>query len=314
VNAHVSSKLLEEFVSSLIKVMGRLAQNPRDYAVFTIPIFLLVNGGALWWLRRRTPSRTPHKKVRTAIAWRRPVIAFALILLGIVTPVAAKLTYRLAIYAHDYCFLKSCTLKLKSNYGIPVGGKVCLWRVNQQNKPGCGRVTGSDGCVTFEQIPNGVYHCLAIQQTNANEAEVFETTLVLSGGKQDKTLDYQPRKVPIIAYSSSGFKIDKADLNLANRQVLGTIESHIKPVGYWVLVFGHCDAVGSDELNDELGGKRSQSVVDFLMSDKVESDRLFQFSFGKRDPAQPGYIGSNEQNRGFDCIILPEGIGGTNAP
>lgn len=60
-------------------------------------------------------------------------------------------------------------------------------------------------------------------------------------------------------------------------------------------VGSHTDGKGSDEYNDDLGKKRSDAVIRYLVSKKVPAARLVSKSYGKRVPVAP-----NENPDGSD--------------
>jgi outer membrane protein OmpA-like peptidoglycan-associated protein len=70
-------------------------------------------------------------------------------------------------------------------------------------------------------------------------------------------------------------------------QIVRLMEAH--PEYTRVSVEGHCDFIGSDEVNQELSERRSQRVVDFLVSHGIERERLQAVGFGRSRPARHGY-------------------------
>lgn len=71
-----------------------------------------------------------------------------------------------------------------------------------------------------------------------------------------------------------------------------------------VVVVGHTDAVGSDQVNDALGQRRADLVRAALVKQGVPADDILAVSRGKRAPAVPTPDGVAEaQNRRVEIIV-----------
>ena len=85
------------------------------------------------------------------------------------------------------------------------------------------------------------------------------------------------------------FEYDKAVLTEKAKDLLsqaGDILS--KEPKLWVEVEGHTDERGTEAYNMSLGGKRAQSVVEYLVNYGVAADRLKSVSFGEEKPKVQG--------------------------
>ncbi len=103
------------------------------------------------------------------------------------------------------------------------------------------------------------------------------------------------------------FEFDKATLLPASLPELHKLkqfllkEKHLK-----VAIIGHTDSIGTAQKNLHLSERRAQSVVDFLMSEGIEPERLQTQGYGATRP-----VASNEneegrqQNRRVEFMILP---------
>lgn len=71
-----------------------------------------------------------------------------------------------------------------------------------------------------------------------------------------------------------------------------------------VLVIGHTDTVGSEQVNDALALKRAQSIRDQLVRRGVRADSIQVIARGKRDPIVQTANGVAEQrNRRVEIIV-----------
>ena len=85
------------------------------------------------------------------------------------------------------------------------------------------------------------------------------------------------------------FDFDKASLTEKARALLAEAADIMqKEPTLYVEVQGHTDERGSAAYNMALGGKRAQSVVQYLIDYGVSSDRLKSISFGEEAPKAEG--------------------------
>ena len=89
-------------------------------------------------------------------------------------------------------------------------------------------------------------------------------------------------------------------INQANQSKLATIAILLKNNKFLKLnVIGHTDKSGSQSNNKELGLKRANAVIDYLVLNfNLSSDQLFSTSMGEENPLQLDYnfIEDQEQN------------------
>ena len=60
-------------------------------------------------------------------------------------------------------------------------------------------------------------------------------------------------------------------------------------VEYNVLLKGHCDERGTIEYNLELGAKRANAVISYIINLGLDAERLKMISYGEERPADPGH-------------------------
>ena len=83
------------------------------------------------------------------------------------------------------------------------------------------------------------------------------------------------------------FNFNKATLKPEGQQALDqmyTQLSNLDPKDGSVVVLGYTDAVGSDQYNQKLSEKRAQSVVDYLVSKGIPSDKISARGMGEAEP------------------------------
>ena len=76
-----------------------------------------------------------------------------------------------------------------------------------------------------------------------------------------------------------------------------------------LLIEGHTDSVGSDQLNMTLSAQRAEAVKMALVAKGVGSERIFTKGYGKMYPiATNDTAEGRQQNRRVEVIVLNEGV------
>jgi len=76
-----------------------------------------------------------------------------------------------------------------------------------------------------------------------------------------------------------------------------------------VLIEGHTDSIGGDELNLALSQKRADAVKERLVAKGVAEERITTRGYGKKYPlASNETPAGRQQNRRVEVIILNEGV------
>jgi outer membrane protein OmpA-like peptidoglycan-associated protein len=273
--------------------------------------FLFLIACSIWLARPKHGKPRPAWAAvnRTNIRWVAAAFAGLLILAATGRPLLA--------WAYKVFWSRNLILQIDAPSGAGIAGiEVCLYRPEQSGQPGLGRVTDHGGQAVFENIPSGLYRVIAIRRTGSSKAQILAQEIQVGDDQRPFRLTFLPKEVPIQSFEATDFEVGKAELENSHIRMLRSVETSIPPGarGYWVLVFGHCDQVGGDELNDELGTKRCLTVLSYLQSLKLEASRFRSFSYGRRHLAEPGYYKSCPRNRRVECILLPDGIGDMEAP
>ncbi|WP_043390254.1 OmpA family protein [Archangium violaceum] len=152
--------------------------------------------------------------------------------------------------------------------GIPDGQDLCPYMVGPKGYDGC---PDTDG----DEVPDNVDKCP--DQSGPPEADgcpIDNPPLVVI--ESDRI-----RIKGNILFETGSATIQKQSLKLLDEvAVVLDRNPELGPV----LIEGHTDNVGSDTLNLNLSQRRSQSVLDYLVSKGIESHRLRAKGFGESKP------------------------------
>jgi len=126
---------------------------------------------------------------------------------------------------------------------------------------------------------------------SADEAEVY---------KQSNRL--------IIRLRAMQFPVGQAVIMPSNYELLSKVQRSIRTFSEPdVVIEGHTDSTGSDEVNDHLSQQRAESVRDYLVANKtLQAEKIVSIGYGSKRP-----LASNETeegraiNRRIDVVISP---------
>jgi outer membrane protein OmpA-like peptidoglycan-associated protein len=137
------------------------------------------------------------------------------------------------------------------------------------------------------------------------KAEADQLTKELSDLKAKQT-----ERGIILTIGDVLFATGKAELSPdAMRSVNKLVEFLQKYTNRNVLIEGHTDSVGSDELNLTLSQKRADSLKEALTGKGVEEKRITTVGYGKKYPvATNDTAAGKQQNRRVEVSILNEGV------
>ncbi|TXC85276.1 OmpA family protein [Luteibaculum oceani] len=97
------------------------------------------------------------------------------------------------------------------------------------------------------------------------------------------------------------YDFGKATLRESSKEVLAKLARQLKKYPYLVIEIGsHTDNIGSDKYNFDLSNRRSQSVVDFLISQGINKSMIVARGYGESMPKVPNTNpdgSDNEANR-----------------
>lgn len=141
-------------------------------------------------------------------------------------------------------------------------------------------------------------------QTSANKAIGQVTTL-------DTKFQNRNHYV-VLAEEKVQFKFNSAKLQPDFKKVLDDIAQQLKQNADTILVMeGHTDSVGPDDYNIQLGQKRVDAVVHYLVVDQeVPMNRISNLSFGKDRPvAENKTKDGRKQNRSVVVRVMAPQLG-----
>lgn len=120
----------------------------------------------------------------------------------------------------------------------------------------------------------------------------------------------------IVNVSDVLFDTDSATLKPGAREklahVAGILATH---PDLHIEVEGHTDSTGSDGYNQRLSERRSQSVRDYLVQQKIAPTSVDAMGFGESRPvASNATAAGRQQNRRVELVVTGESIGRTAAP
>jgi outer membrane protein OmpA-like peptidoglycan-associated protein len=82
--------------------------------------------------------------------------------------------------------------------------------------------------------------------------------------------------------------------------------------GLTLQIEGHTDSVGSDDFNQQLSERRSDSVRDFLAEEGVATSAMSARGFGKTQPVSSNDTAEGRQrNRRVELVVNGDAIGNT---
>ena len=103
------------------------------------------------------------------------------------------------------------------------------------------------------------------------------------------------------------FETAKASLKANSFAILQQVAAAMKAKPQLLLeIAGHTDAVGDEDFNQQLSENRAKTVVQYLVQQGVESDRLKAVGYGESQPiADNNSITGRTKNRRTEARILP---------
>lgn len=276
--------------------------NPR-YAV----VMLLLSIWAILWsptLSKQQKSEWREKLNHlTGFHVRSLFLAAWIVLLGAL-PVAA--TSGVRIY-HYYNPRGDLRLQILDDHGKPISDlDVNILPENSPDQVGIGSVTDGNGSVICESLHCGFYKVWVLRNTGTNEIESMSGRVLVKDAPLDEKWTFTPKAIPMRKFSDINFESGQADIDQYFRPTLSEVTDYFLTNRGTLFIYGHCDEVGSDERNFELGAKRVLEAKKHLNSLGASSKRMFLFSYGKSKPLDPGFPLSNEKNRRVEFCLVDE--------
>jgi outer membrane protein OmpA-like peptidoglycan-associated protein len=158
--------------------------------------------------------------------------------------------------------------------------------------------TGKNGKYYFELDPDLHYKVLVKNYGYLEKKVPISTTGINCSDTIDigtTLIDYLPR---ITIKLNIYYDFDKYDLTAQAKQTIDKMVMplfDIFPTGI-IEIGSHTDNVGTDEYNIDLSQKRSESVVSYLISKRISSERLVAKGYGMRNPVAPNANSDGSDN------------------
>lgn len=164
--------------------------------------------------------------------------------------------------------------------------KIGIIGLNFEFGAGRGPNTTSASDRDGDGVPDAVDRCPDVPGPKANDGCPWHTVKVVPGVNlvpTAPTVHRQPFHLEIkhkiqFDYDSAVLRGDSAS---ALKEVLGDLLAH---TNYRVVIQGHASAEGNTQHNTVLSLHRAQSVLEFLVSNGVDRDRLAAVGFGSSKP------------------------------
>ena len=146
------------------------------------------------------------------------------------------------------------------------------------------RTTGDDGTIEFRVNPNTDYLAISSAKGFLNQKAAFSTEDWPEDYHGRDTLWMTPTDKPI-EIPNIFFEFGKATLTPDSRKSLDSLLMIMEENPTIIVqMHAHTDSRGSVEVNDALSQQRAQSVVDYLINNRIEEGRIVAVGFGKSRP------------------------------
>ena len=124
----------------------------------------------------------------------------------------------------------------------------------------------------------------------------------------DEAEVYKQRNQLVIRLKAIQFPVGTAIIEPENYALLGKVQRAIQTFdGPSVIVEGHTDSTGSDEINQALSTQRAEAVSTYLVANKtIQADKIDSKGFGPTRPLASNTTPEGRAiNRRIDVIITP---------
>jgi OOP family OmpA-OmpF porin len=137
--------------------------------------------------------------------------------------------------------------------------------------------------------------------------ELYST--ILSYFEPSEAEVYKQGNQLVIRLKAMQFPIGKAVVMANNYRLLSKVQRAIRTFGQSeVVIEGHTDSTGSEELNEHLSRKRAEAVREYLVANgTLTYERISAISCGSRQPLASNDTAEGRAiNRRIDVLIIPQ--------
>jgi len=124
----------------------------------------------------------------------------------------------------------------------------------------------------------------------------------------------QPRGLVLTLSGSVLFRSGSSDLLPSAKRRLNEVAEALKKSQNPLVIEGHTDSQGPEELNEELSIARAEPVRDYLVDQGVDSERIRTAGQGESRPVASNKSPEGRANNRRVEIVIERGIGGAGAP
>ena len=124
--------------------------------------------------------------------------------------------------------------------------------------------------------------------------------------KEDKIEEVEPEVGITVVLDNIFFEVDKATLLPTSRKELDELVDMMTDYPHMQIeINGHTDNTGTDAHNQQLSEARAKAVVDYLLEEKIDEERLSFNGYGESRPiADNGSDAGRQQNRRVEFKVL----------
>jgi outer membrane protein OmpA-like peptidoglycan-associated protein len=120
----------------------------------------------------------------------------------------------------------------------------------------------------------------------------------------------EPRGLVLTLSGSVLFRSGSSDLLATARRRLDEVASALKKTENPLVIEGHTDSQGPEELNEELSNQRAEAVRDYLVEQGVDGERIRIAGLGESRPIASNKSAEGRANNRRVEIVIERGIGG----
>jgi len=140
------------------------------------------------------------------------------------------------------------------------------------------------------------------------EGEEPVASIIRSDVAADPVVDLPPEPLEMTIAFPEGAELTET----ARRRLADVLESEALAEGWPIVLRGHSDAAGSDEVNLRASRRRAEAVARWLVERGVDEERIRVIAFGEQNPVAPNADPQGEpdeagraQNRRVELAIEP---------
>lgn len=160
--------------------------------------------------------------------------------------------------------------------------------------------TDREGAFLFDQnlVKGNTRYDILVNKTGYFSGRASESTIGLDRSKTfELNISIAPIPVTAIALPEILYEFDSWELQTQFKDSLnGLVQTMRDNPNIVIELASHTDSRGTDAYNDTLSFRRAQAVVDYLVDQGIEPERLVAAGYGKRNPRQ---VQDRIQRNGF---------------